>query len=449
MYVRESSSSIQKNTAALRLQEGTGALRALVNATVTFLSKKQANAVINHIIQFLPIPTGGYVPPVEVDYLRIMRTILEHQPHVEHLAKTAKKNQWKDIAEFCLEGLQDNLELTKSNPSHQARSQRGAISLSSNELLGCLRALAAASNAPLTACGHAISGVVLDVLREATAQSGISVSEGFTSGIATVRSILTAYSLSNAAIVLETLPDVIVISGRLFTSATKLTVLREEILMMLIMLRPHLESMNSKTSSDELIEAVSLICSALTDENTVEMTPSKQRLDLDDLDLCIQNWPTLEVMPMQCASFLLRSCSREAEASWTQLSLSAFYHAWLDGDTLHATYANQQAQPNPEDDKDDHEGGSKAKRRRVESYFEVLVSRAVQGGHAGERLRTLQILAFSMELRNLGISRIREVASQLLDVSSDKDVLHASWALLCICRYVCKCYLTTKYHSLI
>jgi len=438
MYVRESSSKIQKASAAIRLQEATGALRALINATVKFINRKQAGSIFSHIMQFLPVPTGGFLPPIEVEYLRILRNVLEYQPHTEHLMKTAKKNQWKDIAEFCLDGLRDNLQLSKTASSHQARSQRGVISSSSNELLGCLRALTMASNAPLAICGDVMLQLVLDILREATSHTSISIVEGFTSGVAIVRTILASFSLSKASAVLEALPDVLITSSQLFTSGAKLTALREEILMMLVVLRPHLQKVTIMDASDGLLEAVNLVCSALTEDYTIENTSSKQRLNLDDLDMCLQGRPPADVMPMQCAVFWLRTCSREIEASWSQLSLAAFYHAWLDGETSIArqTTLTDTVRPlSTNNDADDHEGSPKAKRRRVETHFEALVSGSIRGSSV-ERTRTLQIMAFSIELRTFSEPQMYNVASQLLDLASERDVLLASWALLCLCRYV-------------
>lgn len=439
MYVRETSSKIQKASAAIRLQEGTGALRALINATIKFINRKQASSVINHIMQFLPVPTGGYLPPIEVEYLRILRTVLEYQPHVEHLSKTAKKNQWKDTADFCLDGLQDELELTKTASPRQARSQRAVISSVSSELLGCLQALTMATNAPLAICGNVMVRLVLDILREATSQSSISIVEGFTSGIAIVRTTLAHYSLTKAGIVLEVLPDVLVTSSRLFTSGTKLPALREEILMLLVVLRPHLQSVTNRDASDSLLEAVNLICSALTEDHTIETISTKQRLDLEDLDLCMQGRPPLNIMPMQSASFWLRTCSRETEASWTQLALSAFYHTWLDGETPKAKQtisSDTVHSASTPSDADDHEGTSRAKRRRLETHFEALISRSVQGSGAAERMRTIQIVAFSIELRTFSESQMCGLAGELLQLASDKDVSVASWALLCLCRYV-------------
>ena len=438
LYVRENSSKIQKASAALRLQEGTGTLRALVNATVTFISKKQASSVINHIIQFLPVSTGGYLPPIEVEYLRILRIVLEYQPHVEHLVKSSKRNQWKDIAEFCLDGLRDSLELSRTTSPSQARSQRGIISSSSNELLGCLRALTAASNAPLAISSHVILKLVLDLLQDATAHSNISVVEGFTSGIAIVRRILTYFSLSDAVSVLEVLPLVLITSSRLFTSVTKLTALREEILLMLVMLRPHLEGMTRSNASDDLLEAVTLICNTLTEDHTVEMTSNKHRLTLDDLDLCLWDRPPPRVMPMQCGSFSLRTCSRDVEASWSQISLAAFYHVWLDGEALEDEQTTFDRAPSKQrsNHEDDHADSSRAKRRRVETHFEALIARSTGGGSVAERMRNMQVMAFAMELKAFSASRLCDVASQLLVTSSDKDVLVSTWSLTSLCTYV-------------
>lgn len=51
-------------------------------------------------MQTLPTSEGAYCPDLSLDYVKSLRVLLEHQPHVEHF-----RELWQDVLDFCLEGV--------------------------------------------------------------------------------------------------------------------------------------------------------------------------------------------------------------------------------------------------------------------------------------------------------------------------------------------------------
>jgi ataxia telangiectasia mutated family protein len=439
-YVRSSGAKITKASSNLRLGEGAAALRSLVASTVNFMPKKQAVAVIEHVTQMLQMDREGFLAPVELDYLRILRTVLEYQPHGEHLGKVAKKDnssQWQALMSFCLAGLEENHDWSSTTrlQASRASSQRGAISPVCNELLGCLKGLLAATNAPLFNEGDRAVRAVLKVLKDVTSQSNISMSEGFSSGLAIVRFVLSRISSSNSMLVTEVIGDTLLVSSRLLISANRLTAVREEILMIVLILQPHLMNVVARSARADFREQVDALASALFDDYVDDSPSNKQRLDLDDVDLGLRNRISIDAMPLQRSVFTLRPDTREVELYWTQLHMTAFCQGWVDADaTTPRRPGGYEEEGRATASDDEFEGRAKntaSKRRRVGTKLESMLDRLKRAGTI-ERVRILQIICFSLDMCDLSVSSMLDFATQLLDYAVEKDGQVASWAFLCL-----------------
>lgn len=434
-YTRDTS-KITKASAAVRLGQGAAALRSVIAATVCFVTKKQAGAVISHVLQLLPSNDGGYLVPVELDYLKILRTILEYQAHVEHFTKTAKRNQWEDVQLFCLRGLELEHDLKLSPSSSRDRQRRGAISPVGNELLGCLKALTSASNAPLIQFGPEILHVVLPLLVDLTSQSNISISEGFGLALATLQSTLSCLALSQSSVVYSVLPDVLTVLARLLTTANKVQAIREEVLAILLVLKPQLASLAYRPTRSSIAAQVGSLASVLLDDYTNDIPSNKQRLDLDAIDLTLHHRHSLQLMPMQQSVFRLRNSTQEIETHWTQLHLTAFIHSWLDVDNGYSQFAvPPQAEAGnkmTENDVEDHGKNRAAKRRRVSTNLETLLTRVQASKSVMHGVRIIQIICFYLATLNLSVNDLCSVVSQLLDLAAARDSQLASWAFICL-----------------
>ena len=75
---------------------------------------KTVKALIGHILRTIPGPGDGYCEPLATHYIRALHTVLEYQPHTEHL----KGEDWLVLVRFCNDGIQalsEPLEEADSN----------------------------------------------------------------------------------------------------------------------------------------------------------------------------------------------------------------------------------------------------------------------------------------------------------------------------------------------
>ena len=100
------SKSVQRNTAHSRLAVCAASMRTAVELGVRKLRLKTVKALLDHVRLTLPTP-DGFCEPLSVDYVKSMRTILDYQPHVEHLRDT-----WGVTLAFCLASIGSFQELT-------------------------------------------------------------------------------------------------------------------------------------------------------------------------------------------------------------------------------------------------------------------------------------------------------------------------------------------------
>lgn len=434
-FIRDAS-KITKASAAVRLGQGAAALRAVIAATVGFITKKQAGAAVSHVLQVLPSGDEGFLVPLQLDYLKTLRLILEYEAHVEHFTKTTKKNQWRDVLDFCLEGLELEHNSNSTSASGRDSHRRGAISPIANELLGSLKALTSVSNAPLLQFGPEILNVVLPLLVDVTSQSNISISEGFGSALAVLQSTFSCLALSQSSVVHSVLPDVLTVLARLLTTANKIQAVREEILAVLLVLKPQLASLAFRSTRSSVATQISSLASTLLDDYINDVPSNKQRLDLECIDLTLHHRHSLHLMPMQQPTFSVRTLNQEVESHWSQLHLTAFLQSWLDVDNdISQISDSSQAKAGTmttNDDVDDRSKRRAAKRRRVSTNLETLLTRIQDAKSVTQGVRILQIVCFSLATRTLSVNDLCSVVSQMLELAAAKDSQLASWALICL-----------------
>ncbi|GAA5938292.1 hypothetical protein JCM10213_003256 [Rhodosporidiobolus nylandii] len=97
-----------------RLDDAAQLVRFCVEKSVQQVSRKTAKAVVNHLTQM--IASGGSssssssrdLPPYALTYLKALRAVLSHPPHLEHL----DEKQWTDVVALCFSGaLGDKIKI--------------------------------------------------------------------------------------------------------------------------------------------------------------------------------------------------------------------------------------------------------------------------------------------------------------------------------------------------
>ncbi|PWN51878.1 hypothetical protein IE53DRAFT_31757 [Violaceomyces palustris] len=149
-----------------RLSEAAAAVRLLVERSVEYLNKKVIKALLVHLLQMLSFQ-GSLFRPVALDYLKSLRTLLQHRPHVSHI----DPDDWASCVSTCFNiTLGDDLstELESENASFRSRQHSGdndedcdplplepvnaarrQLSLQDTEQMICLEHLVSSPSAPL------------------------------------------------------------------------------------------------------------------------------------------------------------------------------------------------------------------------------------------------------------------------------------------------------------
>ena len=186
-YVSLSKSS-KSSSAANRLKDCATVFRLAVELGVRKITSKTANAVIDHVVDALPIATEAYCQPLAEDYFKILRAILDHAAHVEHL----RDRKWRNLTDFLIQSishfaLEEDSQDSGTNASMQShRSKNGRLtsfraSQSSashatryeggrpaDDLFFCLDRLTAATNAPTMSRASTIMECMIRFLKRLT-----------------------------------------------------------------------------------------------------------------------------------------------------------------------------------------------------------------------------------------------------------------------------------------
>lgn len=89
-----------------RVEEATSLVAWTIEKVQHLLKKKAVKAVIAHLTQMLIV--RGVVQTYAITYLRALRSVISHQPHLEHL----EDKQWVEIVSVCFAGaLGDKIEI--------------------------------------------------------------------------------------------------------------------------------------------------------------------------------------------------------------------------------------------------------------------------------------------------------------------------------------------------
>ena len=166
--ITERNLSVSKPTAtvAKRLEDSTNLVRWTVERVHTELTRKAVRAVLAHLVQM--VAHSGKLQSFALAYLRTLRHLLQHPPHLEHL----DESQWTDIVSLCFAGvLGDKIKVGTEFKDDEAmevdedyegvlgalretdedavdRPQRRTATREDIELVGCIEAAFRSKSAP-------------------------------------------------------------------------------------------------------------------------------------------------------------------------------------------------------------------------------------------------------------------------------------------------------------
>src|SRR6195952_4239387 len=285
------SKSVQRNTAHSRLTACASSMRTALELGVRKLRVKTIKAVLEHIISTLPTP-DGFCEPLSMDYIKSMRTILDHQAHVEHLRDT-----WSDALTFCLSSLDTFLEVTAeesgngfSNGSHSTsrttigtpfdrshhRSSKYRIEV--DELVICVRQLCRSPNAPIHEHAQELISTLTHYLQQSSSSSSGRVQ---VDALAAVNTVIARMSHTSVGLTRQALRNVLPIVASLWIF--KSSHLRDEILSLLILTRSYLSDMLRKGTDTDIQAIVRNLLEVL--QADYSKRPEREQLRLEDVRL--------------------------------------------------------------------------------------------------------------------------------------------------------------------
>lgn len=250
IYNREQKSNTYK--AANRLSTCASVLRTAVDTLVRNLRTKSVRAVIDHIIDTLPIPGEGLWEPLSLDYTKCLTSLLRHPPHVEHLGDA----EWGKLIEFCVTAINlrrsDESQLSirsghRSVPedaldNSDGRSTPARITAAPvgrekyvgdknavGELVFCIQLLTASPSAPVQASAESILSGLAEFVKSPSIMAGSAHQIAFSS----INTVVSKVLFNQSDLIRPYLLNMVPVIRRLWT--TKLHNLKDELLVTLML----------------------------------------------------------------------------------------------------------------------------------------------------------------------------------------------------------------------
>lgn len=446
-YMKESRST-RKSASETRLSLGAEVLRLVVEVHVCKLRTKTLKSLLDHILQSLPTPRGNFCKPLSLNYTRCLRIILEFQPHVEHLSNS----DWKAIANFCLEAIASLCGITAASGNHDGNespasrtpdasartsrsgtreptnSERGAGGDSKGlleELTGCVRQLTRAPNAPVLDSAQQLLATLIGFLKSTKSVGGPQ-----TDAFAAINSVLARTSYESVKTTQGAIQELVPIIKD--TWSTKLSTVRDEMLITLIHGKSHIEALFRQSGNELFRRHIENLLETIQVEY-VRRQDSKDLLQLDDLRLESSCSRKPGQISLKTAAFSLRSdiahagssraeSSFRPESHWMIVFFIAFFATLLDGERAKA---EQQWVANERD--------PKRKRPRLslflDDYFRQLSDPYLSG-----KISALQFITFIVHLAPLDEDRMLNVLDKLIAHVGDEKGTVSAWAMLALAK---------------
>ena len=435
-----------QNSAITRLSQCADILRVVVKAGAPKFKGKTVEAIIDHITQILPTIDGGYCVPLAQHYLKALSAVFEHQSNIERL----KHDVWLDVVDFCLQAINLYLDDNDAEPSgalsrsfsglgtnhvsgsdpktsvgHGGSHRRGSLTRQNAEdLLQTLLLLVSTSNAPLRERYLEVTDTTMRFLQ----LQGTSVSQAHQLAFSIVNSMLyftrtdrVAFSKSIAAAAVPLITRFL--QAKTVAKDEMLNSVRDEMLILLFTIYPHLESI----VIEEEVPDISLAMEDLSDVLRADYAKRSDRdqIQLDDVKMVNFDTETADTTPFRLYGFQLRPYNLRAERGWANLqAVGMLEHLVSLGDQRRVLLRETD-----DGDIDQHP----SKRQRITSTTDRLLD-PLKSEDEKTRLAGLQVLAFILQDYQLSSSSLTALLSQLRKCASDKRGDIASWALLDVAR---------------
>lgn len=427
-----------------RLQTCAEALRLALEQVAHKLRRKTLLAVIDHIVQTLPAPDGGYVEALLGNYVKALTVVLAHAPSVELLSR-ADSEGWFTSVDFVVQVVQQDLPAAgreiasaRSSPAPGngfsaslitsstrslvtlGRNKSGGTSHTTREALAeCLVSLSQSPSAPVLERGQSLAYAAVQVLQHQS-----SLNRGHVYAFEAVNQILSLTSTEDADLANSLAPDVLplIISYWRTKNASNnalVNMLRAEMLNTLLLLEPHLEYLVRHASEGSLCTLIDELADVLWEEYSHRQPNST--LELDHLQFR-DGATDPSISPFAYRWFSLRPFSLDNESKWALVQILAQLESLTRRRPTIALESTEQEE-HPRKRQRTLPGTSKL-RQRLQAPDKTLQQVA------------LQVLPFFASREKLEFDEIHELLSLLINLLGHKDTRLSSWAMVSCARLV-------------
>jgi ataxia telangiectasia mutated family protein len=420
-----------------RLSTCAKVLRITITAGLRTIRAKTVTALVDHIIDTLPVPEGGYCEGLSLDYVKCLRIISEYQPHVEHMRDT-----WQLAIDFCLQGisqLQDRsqdealapsnsigtpslrsptLSLTRRSraetPKLTSRNQASVIFRREvDDLVACIRYLTRATNTPLVPKAGDILIALVQYLKASD-----SVRIGHQDAFASINTILARISNYCIEITRTAILDLYPIIKELWS--TKASGLKDEMVMTLILTKTHVIALLQLPSQTGFKEDIESLLETLQGDYAKRL--ERDQLQVDDVEMQLQS--PLTRSSFETPTFRLRRSNIGAEGHWTTVFLMSLYSHLLDALKRKSQIEHRRSNID-----------EPMKKQRV-SYLYQDYLRLASTGTVSSQICVLQILAFLPLFTVFTDDQLLEFIDSLRNIITEPNGAVSSWAMLALSWYV-------------
>ncbi|KAK3071821.1 Serine/threonine-protein kinase tel1 [Teratosphaeriaceae sp. CCFEE 6253] len=431
-------SSTTRSSLETRLMNAASSLRLGVELGVRSISLKTTKAIVDHVMETLPLSSGGVFLPIALDYARCLRAVLSHQPHLEHL----HRKEWDRALQFCVRTIKDvddraqdrdtktgaeRLSKLGTSASVGHRSFRSQVAESPvsqamrtgnkqacDELILCISLLTAAPNAPIASAANDTLWTLIDYLKRHTVAG-----TGHGSVFSAINHILLWARTDNMALVKKATGQLIRLVQHFWPS--KRSSLSDGMLVTLLYLQPYLVHLMETEQMATLRAELSVLSETL--RSRYGKCSEKEQLQVDELRLAPRTSSSLDCASMATFTMQLRSAGDRAEHAWALVAVLATISTLLHGDE----------QECHSDDDEDGVGIRQRPRKRqrlVDDYDNVLD--ATTSGAITARVCSLQIVTFVAQQTPYTVRHLSRTIERLTISGNEDNTYVSSWALLAL-----------------
>jgi len=443
-----SSKKNTKSPAISRLTACADALRLVVKTGAPKLKVKTVKAITDHITQTLPTAANEYCQPLSQHYLKALNIVFDHPPNVERL----KKSTWFEVVDFCVDGINQYLDGLDGEPSGSVRghsglgnshlsgsvaragtpngrtqTRSGSMSRQNAEdLLQTLLSLVSTTCAPIAGSFHVVMNSVVRFLQT----QSTSVNQMHQLAFSVVNGIL-SYTCTDQITFTQSIAQGIIPlicrfwQGKTVSKDEMLNSVRDEMLMFLFAVHPHLERSILDDGSEDLLNLLEELADVMKADYA--RRSERDQLLLDDLEMIDLGPETSNASPFSLNAFRLRPHNARAERNWGNLQAIGVLERLISCGHQHRKLTGR---------KDDQDMEVHPRKRQRVALSSDRLIKPLQSEDEKSRISGLQALPFILQDFQLSSTGLNEVIEQLHSCASDKRGSIASWALLAIARYV-------------